>query len=298
MIALVTDSTACLPADLVEQHAVRVVRLHLLIDGASYIEGVDMDAAEVAAALRDHRRVSTSKPSAGDFLDAYEDLAAAGAEQILSVHLSAEMSATVSSAELAAAESPVPVTVVDSRSLGMGLGYAVVSAAEAIAAGGTVTHAAGSARRRADGSDTTFYVDTLEHLRRGGRIGRASALVGSALAIKPLLALQDGAVGPLEKVRTAGKAIARLEERTVEQATRQADNPDGVGVAVQHLDAGERADALRNRLQERLGETTEVRLVGLGAVVAAHVGPGTIGTVVSPGVRTLPPTIGAAALDS
>jgi DegV family protein with EDD domain len=298
MIAVVTDSTACLPADLVQEHDLRVVRLHLLVDGASYVEGVDMDAAEVAAALREHRWVSTSKPSAGDFLDAYESLAAAGAEQILSIHISSEMSGTLSSAELAAAEAPVPVTVVDSRALGMALGYAACSAAQILAAGGSVTSAAAGARRRVEESDTTFYVDTLEYLRRGGRIGRASALVGSALAIKPLLVLQDGAVGPLEKVRTASKALARLEERTVAQVEEHADNPYGVDVAVQHLDAGERAEALRERLQERLGDAVDVRLVGLGAVVAAHVGPGTIGTVVSPRIRTLPPTIGAASLGS
>lgn len=296
MIALVTDSTACLPDDLVRRHDIQVVRLHLLVDGESYVEGVDMDASEVAEALREKRWVSTSKPSAGDFLDAYEALAQAGAEAILSIHISSEMSGTVSSAEIAAGESAVPVTVLDSRSLGMGLGFAVVSAAEMLAAGGSATAAAATARRRAEESHTTFYVDTLEFLRRGGRIGRASALVGSALAIKPLLALEGGAVGPLEKVRTASKALARLEEITATQVEEHADSPHGVDVAVHSLDADDRADALRDRLQDRFGDDVEVRSVGLSAVVAAHVGPGTIGTVVSPRQRTTPPTIGAASV--
>lgn len=297
MIALVTDSTGCLPEDLVRQHGIRVVRLHLLIDGAPRLEGVDVGEREVADTLRAHGRVSTSKPSAGEFLDAYEQLAAEGATAILSVHISAELSGTVSSAELAAGQAPVPVRVLDSRSLGMALGHAVVSAAEVLAAGADIEEAAGVARRRAEASATTFYVDTLDYLRRGGRIGRASALVGSALAVKPLLAVQDGAVGPLEKVRTASKAIARLEERTVAQIEAQADNPWGVDVAVQHLDAGPRAADLRDRLQDRIGDVCDVRLVGLGAVVAAHAGPGTIGTVVSPGVGPQPPVIGATDLD-
>ncbi|WP_018156323.1 DegV family protein [Demetria terragena] len=297
MLALVTDSTACLSSELVAQNAIRLVRMHLLVDGESYVEGVDMDVTEVTNALREHKWVSTSKPSVGDFIDAYDDLARQGADHILSIHLSAEMSGTVGSAQLAAAEVDVPVEVVDSRSLGMGLGFAVLSAAEILASGGTVTAAAAGARRRADGSSTTFYVDTLDYLRRGGRIGRASAFVGSALAIKPLLVLQDGTVGPLEKVRTSGKALARLEELTVEQVENRGESPEGIDIAVQHLDAADRAEALCDRLIARLGASVDVHLVGLDAVVAAHVGPGTIGTVVSPRVRTLPPTIGATALD-
>lgn len=295
MIAVVTDSTACLPDDLLARHRVRVVPLHLLVDGESRVEGVDMNAAQVAAALRQNQRVSTSKPSVGDFLDAYADLVAEGAEQILSIHLSGEMSGTVGSARTAAEETAVPVEVLDSRSLGMGLGFAVISAAQAAQTGASVTTAAAVARRRADAGTTTFYVDTLDYLRRGGRIGRASALVGSALSIKPLLTVRDGAVEPVEKVRTASKALARLEDRTAEHAG-SVDGP--VDVAVQHLDAGDRAESLRDRLQERLGSDVTVRLVGLGAVIAAHVGPGTIGTVVSPRVRTSPPTIGAASMGS
>ncbi|CAG7572733.1 DegV family protein with EDD domain [Barrientosiimonas humi] len=296
MIALVTDSTAGLPPELAAELGARVVPLHVLLDGESFVEGVDIGPDEVAAALREGRRVSTSKPSAGAFLDVYEEAVAAGAEQIVSVHLSSAMSGTIASARVAADEVPVPVTVVDSRSLGMALGYAVASASEAVASGRSALATAASARERAEAASTVFYVDTLEYLRRGGRIGRASALVGSALAIKPLLQLSEGEVGPLERVRTSSKALARLEERTVEAAEAAADNPLGLDIAVQHVDAGERAEALRDRLRERCADAHEVRLVGLGAVVAAHAGPGAIGTVVSPRVRTTPPVIGAAAV--
>src|SRR3989337_2785663 len=120
-------------------------------------------------------------------------------ESIVSVHLSAEISGTCDSARLATGDSPVPVEVVDSRQVGVGTGFAVLAAAEAVAAGAGATKAAEAARRRALSTTSLFYVDTLEHLRRGGRIGAAAKLLGSVLAVKPLLRLDDGKVVPLEK---------------------------------------------------------------------------------------------------
>ena len=121
-----------------------------------------------------------------------------------------------------------------------------------------------------------FYVDTLEHLRRGGRIGAAAALVGTALAVKPLLHVVDGRIAPLEKVRTASKALARLEDLAVQRA---ADDP--VDVAVHHLAAGEKAAALAERLRSRLPQLVDLHVSEVGAVVGAHVGPGLLGVVVS-----------------
>ncbi len=134
------------------------------------------------------------------------------------MHLSGELSGTLESAQLAAPRSPVPVTVVDSRQVGMGTGFAVLAAADALDDGADAAAAAQAARRRAAGTTSLFYVDTLEYLRRGGRIGAVGALVGSALAVKPLLTLQDGRVVPLERVRTANKALSRLEELAVQAA--------------------------------------------------------------------------------
>ena len=124
-----------------------------------------------------------------------------------------------------------------------------------------------------------FYVDTLEHLRRGGRIGSASAFLGSALAIKPILGLVDGHIRPLEKVRTSSRALARLEELAM-SAVGKSDT--AVDIAVHHLDSQSRADDLAARLTERLADGGDVRVVELGAVVGAHVGPGTIAVAVSP----------------
>lgn len=278
-VALVTDSTAYLPAPLVDAHRIAVVPLHLVIGGAEFSEGVDVTTAEVAEALRAFRPVSTSRPSPRAFLDVYEKAAADGADAIVSVHISADMSSTVESAHLAAQQSPVPVTVVDSRSLGMAMGYAVVSAAELAETGASAQDVAELARRRSEAATAVFYVDTLEHLRRGGRIGAASALLGSALAIKPILSLSDGHIRPLEKVRTSARALSRLEELAAQAASEA---PEGVDIAVHHLDSAARAGDLAERLRARLETPGEVTVLELGAVVGAHVGPGTIAVVVSP----------------
>jgi DegV family protein with EDD domain len=278
-VAIVTDSTAYLPDSFVDAHAIQVVPLHVIVGGREFSEGVDISTAEVAAALRSFKPVSTSRPAPQSFLDAYEKAAAGGADGIVSVHISADMSSTVESAHLAAQQSPVPVAVVDSRSLGMAMGYAVVSAAELAERGASLEDVAAQARSRAEASTVVFYVDTLEHLRRGGRIGSASAFLGSALAIKPILGLVDGHIRPLEKVRTSSRALARLEELAMSAVEKSG---TAVDIAVHHLDSKSRADDLAARLTERLAEGSDVRVVELGAVVGAHVGPGTIAVAVSP----------------
>ena len=279
-VAIVTDSTAYLPLDLVAHRGIQVVPLHVVVGGQPFREGVDITTAELAAALRKFIPVSTSRPSPQAFLDAYEAAAASGAEAVVSVHISSDMSGTVESAALAASQSPIPVEVVDSRSLGMAMGYAVLSAARAARQGQDAKTLAAVASSRAKAATVIFYVDTLEYLRRGGRIGAASALLGSALAIKPLLALSGGRIKPIEKVRTSARALGRLEElalRAVEEASRT-----GVDIAVHHLDSQTRATELADRLRARVPRTATVELVELGAVVGAHVGPGTIAVAISP----------------
>lgn len=279
-IAIVTDSTAYLPASVVDAHGIHVVPLHVIIGGTEFSEGVDVSTAEVAAALRSFKPVSTSRPSPQALLDAYEKAAADGAEGIVSVHISADMSSTVESAHLAAQHSPVPVHVVDSRSLGMAMGYAVVSAAALAADGASLEDVAAHALSRCEAATVVFYVDTLEHLRRGGRIGSASAFLGSALAIKPILGLVDGSIRPLEKVRTSTRALSRLEELAATAALAPQVR-HGVDIAVHHLDSQARAEALAAQLALRVPEAS-IEVVELGAVVGAHVGPGTIAVAVVP----------------
>ncbi len=283
-VAIVTDSTAYLPSELVSgaPAPITVVPLHVVLGGREFREGVDVTAADLSAALRRFTPVSTSRPAPQLFLDAYEAAAAAGATGIVSVHLSADMSGTCQSAQLAAQQSPVPVEVVDSRSLGMAMGYAVLSAAEAAAAGRDAKAVGAVALSRSVGATVAFYVDTLEHLRRGGRIGAASALLGSAFAIKPILTLVDGSIRPLERVRTASRALARLAELAAVAGEEAVSRGLSVDLAVQHLDSEERARALAETLRQRVPEAGLVVVGELGAVVGAHVGPGTLAVVVSP----------------
>ncbi len=279
--ALVTDSTAYLPPDLIDGLDVHVVPLHVVVGGREHREGVDVTAEEVAAALRAFTPVSTSRPAPGAFLEVYEAAARGGADAVVSVHISADLSSTLGGAELAAAEATLPVTVVDSRALGMAMGYAVLAGARAAAEGADTAAVADLVRRTCRASSVVFYVDTLEYLRRGGRIGRAGALLGSALSIKPILALREGHIVPLERVRTSSRAIARLEELAVEAVEAARAGGYDVDVAVQHLDSAERADRLVERLVARLPEAA-IRVVELGAVVGAHVGPGTLAVAVVP----------------
>ena len=281
-VALVTDSTAMLPRDVVERHGIQVVPLQVVIGARSYDEGLDPDvtAETIAAALREWTPVSTSRPTPARFLEAYEKAKAAGADEVLSVHLSGEMSGTFESAQLAAREAPLPVRAVDTRQLGMATGFAVVTAAEVLARGGSAEEAAGAALARSDGTTSLFYVDTLEYLRRGGRIGAAAALLGSALAVKPLLEIVDGRVATLERVRTTARALARLEELAV-----QAAGSDQVDVTVAHLASPDRAGQLQEKLGVRLADNLDGREVGcaeLGAVLGAHVGPGMLAVCVAP----------------
>ncbi|MFG2821269.1 DegV family protein [Kitasatospora sp. NPDC048365] len=276
-LALVTDSTAYLPQEAVDRHRIRVVPLSVAVGDEVLAEGVEISPKDVAEALRGKHRVTTSRPSPETFAAAYRAAAEAGASGVVSVHISGELSGTAEAAQLAAAEATVPVRVVDSRLVGMALGMCVLAAAEAAEAGADLDGAVAAAERRAEETRSFFYVDTLEHLRRGGRIGAARALVGSALAVKPLLHLTGGRIEPLEKVRTASRAIARLEEIAVDCAADRE-----VDIAVHHLAAEDRAEPLAERLRERVPGLRELYVSEVGAVIGAHVGPGLLAVVVSP----------------
>jgi DegV family protein with EDD domain len=275
---VVTDSTAYLPPKLADELGIAIVPLHVVLDGASFAEGVDIGGERVAHALRADLPVTTSRPSPQAFLDVYRRLADEGATAIVSVHLSGDISGTVDAARIAAAEAGLPVEVVDSRSIGMGLGFGVLEAAR-LAASGVCDPAeiARAAARRTIHASIYLYVDTLEYLRRGGRIGAAQAWLGSALTIKPLLHLVDGRLEPLDRVRTTERAIARL----VEVAAADCRDAD-VEVAVHHLAAPERAEDVASRIRAEVPSVGEISRSEVGAVIGAHVGPGTVGVVVSP----------------
>ncbi|MEU1813849.1 DegV family protein [Streptomyces roseifaciens] len=276
-VAVITDSTAYLPQRAMERHSITAVPLTVVLGDEALEEGTEISARSVAQALQKRRPVTTSRPGPEVFAAAYRAAAEAGARGIVSLHLSAEFSGTYDAAVLAAREAPVPVRVVDTGLVAMALGFCALAAAETADAGGTLDEAVAAAEKRAQGTATFFYVDTLDYLRRGGRIGAAQALLGSALAVKPLLQLEGGRIELREKVRTASKAIARLEEIAVERA-----GAAPVDIAVHHLAAPDRATLLADRLRERLPALEELHVSEVGAVIGAHTGPGLLGVVVAP----------------
>jgi DegV family protein with EDD domain len=274
-VAIVTDSTGYLTGELMPA-GVRTVPVAVILAGQSFDEGTQISMAEVADALRRKAAVSTSRPAPARFAEVYAELAAEGHEGIVSIHLSGDMSGTYDAARLAARAAAVPVEVVDSRTVGMAMGFAVRSAAQVSAAGGSLEEVAAEARRRAAASRTWLVVDSLDQLRRGGRIGAAQALLGNALMVKPILELRDGMIVPLEKQRTISRAVARMAE-----IAGQAVGSAPADVIVQHCAAPERAADLAGVLRGALPQA-DVHLVEVGAVISAHVGLGTISVAVCP----------------
>ncbi|MEV6491397.1 DegV family protein [Actinoplanes sp. NPDC051633] len=276
-VAVVTDSTAYLPAELDGRYELTVVPLTVVINGDSGLEGKEVTPSDVARALTVRRaQISTSRPAPAQFVAAYRELLDAGADGVLSVHLSAQLSGTYEAALLAAGEVGDRVQVVDSRTTGMGLGFVALGATTAAAAGSSLDEVRRAALHHTERTTILFYVDTLEFLRRGGRIGAAEALLGTALSVKPILHVVDGAIVVRDKVRTSGRALARLVDLAVE-----ASGDGEVDIAVHHLGAPDRAAALADAVSMRLEDRIrDCYLTEIGAVVAAHVGPGVAGIVV------------------
>ncbi|HEX2901960.1 MAG TPA: DegV family protein [Jatrophihabitans sp.] len=277
-VTVVTDSTSYLPVGLADRLSIRVMPLQVQLGDRTGLEGVDVGPAELTRALRERLQVSTSRPTPRDFVQLYGDILNGGSGPVVSLHLSAELSGTCDSARLAAREFEAgQVRVIDSRAAGMALGFGVLAAAKAAAAGVGAEQVEQVARATFAGTSALFYVDSLEWLHRGGRIGATAARFGTALAVKPLLHLSDGRIAPLEKVRTASKAIARLVQLSVAAAgERQVD------VAVQHLAAAERAGELADQVRAALPGLRQLHTAEVGAAVGAHVGPGLLGIVVAP----------------
>jgi DegV family protein with EDD domain len=275
-VAIVTDTTHYLPSEVVQRHGLRLVSLYVNWDGRTDRESdlPDYDA------FYDHMRSaatlpSTSQPSVGDFLAVYEPLLEAG-DDVLSIHLSGGISGTVGAAEQARDAlvergiAPERIAVLDSNTGCAGHGLMAIAAANAVKQGADLAGAADAARRLKDVMRILFAVDTLEYLRRGGRIGGAQAWIGSALKIKPILSI-DREIQPIERVRTAGRAFERMSAHLVD--CRQA----GADVFfVQHIQAHDVVARLVERGREIYGREPEF-VSEIGPVIGAHVGPGLFG---------------------
>jgi DegV family protein with EDD domain len=285
-VAVVTDSTAYLPPGAAGRRGVHVVPLEVRMGERTARDGVDVTPAELITALADRNlTVQTSRPPPAAFATLYREILDAGAREIVSVHLSRELSGTWDAARVAADEvAPDRIRVVDSRAIAMGLGFAVLAAADAADASGAADAAdAGGAAAEAAATAVgarcrvLFGVQDLDRLHRGGRIGAASALLGAALSVKPLLHLAEGRIAPLEKVRTTSRATDRLVALAV-----AASGGPGARLAVHHLGAEDRAEDIADRLREQLPDAAELHVSEVGAVIGAHAGPGLVGIVVVP----------------
>ncbi|HEX2132376.1 MAG TPA: DegV family protein [Actinophytocola sp.] len=275
-VGLVTDSTSSIPAALAAQWGITVVPTQIRIGQHVRAEHV-VPSDVLVTALERNMDVSTSAPDPAGFVWAYQDLAARGADEIVSVHISGRQSETIEVARAAATQARVPVHVVDSATTGMSLGYAVLAAARTAGAGGSAQRVMGTLAKRLEHSSELIYVDTLEYLRRGGRIGATSAALGSALSLKPLLTMVNGQVAPLERVLGTERALRRLVDAAVRKA-----NGRQVDVAIEHFGAVARGTKVLDRLKQRLPEAREVTFTEVSSAIGVHVGPGAVGITISP----------------
>lgn len=274
MIKIVTDSTAYLPEAMCHQHDLRVVPLCVHFGEQIFREGVEMSNEEFYARLKASPVLpTTSQPSAGEFHTVFKELAKAG-HDIVALTISSKLSGTWNSAMAAKEMLPeANITVIDSLSTSIGLQLMIEAALEAVAAGASTQEITERIEEIKQKILVLFVVDTLEYLAKGGRIGNAKAFLGTLLKVKPILVLQDGAIEPLEQVRSRRKAHARMLELIEEHLGENA--PLGkIGFA--NALVPEEATALAQQLQSRLG-CAEPFVSDLGPVVGTHTGPGVIG---------------------
>ena len=269
-IRVVTDSTCDLPASVVAEHGISVVPLYINFGTESYLDGGELSREECYRRLPDHDPPpTTALPGPQRFLQAYERLAAEGATEILSIHISESLSATVNAARLGAQEMEgVPVTVFDSGSLSLGTGFLVLAAARAAAQGRSVEEIVPMLQEQGSRTHVFAALDTLEFLRRSGRMNRALAAVGSWLQMKPLLRMHDG-VPTAERVRTTEAATNRLVALLKELVPLER-------VALVHTHALDRAADLLRRVQHLLPEG-DVLSMDITPVFGVHLGPGAVG---------------------
>ncbi|RMB75404.1 DegV family protein [Rhodococcus sp. SBT000017] len=280
-VAVVTDSSSCLPATLAADRGIALVPLHVLVDGIDHREGID----EIPEQSTSGKPVTTAGASPGELTEVY----AAALERsrgagVVALHISRGLSSTWEAARQAADHVGSAVRVVDSASAGMGLGFAVLAAAATAAGGAELDEVYHDAVAASTTSRCFIVVDRLDHLRRGGRIGTAAALLGTALAMKPVLHISDGKLVLREKTRTSSKALHKLVDAAVAAAAEVGDE-SGVALAVHHMQCPERAEDVAAMLNSRIPHSTSIDKYPFGAVLGAHVGPGAVGVVVAPGRR-------------
>lgn len=272
-VVVVTDSSARLPADLLGQWDIRVVPLHVLVDGDDLRDGVD----DMPTDLYQRPQVSTAGASPAELARVYRAAFADSDEDgVVAVHLSTALSSTLGAAQHAAAEFAGAVRVVDSRSAGMGTGFAALAAARAARTGAELDEVVAQAESAASRVSACLVVQRLDNLRRSGRIGAAASWLGTALAVKPLLRLDDGKLVLAQRVRTSSKATAAMVEQVLETVGEQR-----AALAVQHVDNPAGAADVAATLAGALPACGPPIVTDLGPVLGVHLGPGAVGVVVA-----------------
>ena len=272
-VAIVADSTSSLTQAMGQAYGIHVVPIYVTFGTQTYRDGIDLDADLFYRLLRDSKSLpTTAQPTATDFVRTYSALSEQ-AEAIVSIHISHEMSATLDSALSARRELPhVPISVIDSRSVSMGLGLMAIAAARAAVAGQDAAAVVRLVEELIPKMNIIFTVETLEYLHKGGRIGGAAALAGSVLSIKPVLCVRDGRIEPLEKPRTRKRAVERMLDLVAEQAGASG----AMHAAILHCAAPDAAQHLAEQMAFRY-QCKELLTVEAGPIIGTHAGPGTLG---------------------
>lgn len=280
-VAVICDSTCDLPQAQMEAAGVRVVPLKVVFGPESFLDGVEMSADQFWVKLRTSpHHPKTSQPSPGDFLTALAAAKAAGASGAVVITLSAGLSGTHQSAVLAASSfTDFPIKIVDTKLASGGMGLLILEAAALAAKGASLDEVAALAERRAESALLFVIVDSLDWLQKNGRIGRATALVGALVSLKPVLAISkdDGLIEPVEKIRGRARSLARLSELVAARI------PAGsrLHLAVMHGDCEAEALAVQQAIAAKY-EFAASYLGSVGAVIGTNVGPGAVGVILYP----------------
>ena len=276
-VAIVTDTTADLPPELVEELGVTIVPLQVIFGDEAYREGVDITTEEFYERLVKSRQLpTTSAPSVGDFQEVYERLLEE-VDSIVSIHIGAKLSGTIQAAQTArqSLAKPERIEIVDSQAVSVAIGFATMEAVEAARAGAKLAEVKAAAESAVQRTHVRFMLDTLEYVRRGGRIGRARAYLGTLLRVKPILSFREGEVYPEERVRTRARGL----ERMIQWAVRHQKVKRAV---VAHSTTLDEAESIRERLAMAF-PSVKVYLIRFGPVLGTHGGPGTIGVGIMEG---------------
>lgn len=275
-VAIVTDTTANIPADLIKKYPVFVAPLQVLWDEKSYLDGIDIQAGEFYERLATSKSMpSTSQVTPAYFLSIYENLIREGYD-ILSLHISQKLSGTQDSAVQAKSHLPgARIEIFNSKTTAMAMGFQVLATARAAAMGASIDECIEVAKKARDHTGVLFTASTLEFLHRGGRIGGGAKFLGTALNLKPILEVRDGRVEAVERVRNIGKALDRMLELTI----RRMGDRTPVRLATIHANDPENAEMLLEKARSHFGvsDVSEAYISEVSPVIGTHTGPGTVG---------------------